>query len=200
MSKTIFFASRNEGKVGEVRAILEPLQYSVQSATDFPDLPEVIETGVTFEENALIKARAAAAATQCPTLADDSGLEVDALAGAPGVFSARYAGPDATDADRVNKLLQELAETGPGSLRTARFVAAVAVALPNGNAVAVRGVCEGAIAQAPRGEGGFGYDPIFIPKGYEKTFAELDSQEKNRISHRGQAMAHLPDLLAKILG
>ncbi len=149
----------------------------------------------TYSDNAIIKARFYAAATGMFALADDSGLEVDALEGAPGVFSARYAGKNATDADRRELLLSELAKTEDKD-RRARFIAVVAIASPDGTIVNLsEGVCEGIITAVPRGTGGFGYDPLFIPDGHDQTFAELPENVKNRISHRGRALMKTNDFL-----
>lgn len=174
-------ATHNRHKVEELQRILEPLGIEVTTA----ELPEVEETGATFEENAELKARSACLATGLPSVADDSGIAVDALGGAPGVHSARYAGPDATDADRNHKLLAELRDV-PDEMRTARFVSAVCCAFPGGEALTVTGVCEGRVAHAPRGSDGFGYDPIFLVG--EKTYAELTPSEKDAVSHRGKAL------------
>ena len=152
------------------------------------DLQEVEETGTTFAENAYLKAKAACEQTGLPAVADDSGLVVDALNGAPGVYSARYAGPDATDAQRMDKLLHEL-DGVPAEQRTARFVSAICVVYPDGERMDVEGVCEGSVAFAPRGHDGFGYDPIFLVG--EKTYAELTPAEKDVVSHRGKALREL---------
>ena len=190
----ILFATHNAGKLTEARQILEPLGYEVLGAEDV-NLPDVEETGATFEDNAALKAKAAARHAGVLAIADDSGLVVDALDGAPGVHSSRYAGAGATDADRIEKLLREL---GDAADRTARFVCALAVATPAGDTEVERGVCEGRVTKVPRGEGGFGYDPLFVPDGYQQTFAELAPEVKNRISHRGLAFEHLPQLLTTI--
>jgi XTP/dITP diphosphohydrolase len=154
------------------------------------------ENGATYSENAIAKARFYAAETGLIALADDSGLEVAALAGAPGVYSARYAGENASDADRRQLLLSELSTISNGD-RRARFVSVVAIAAPAGAVLNVaEGICEGTITFAPRGEGGFGYDPLFIPDGYTQTFAELPEDLKNRISHRALALAQTKQFLA----
>lgn len=149
---------------------------------------EVEETGATFTENASLKAQAYAAQAGLWTLADDSGLEVDALGGAPGIYSARYAGAGATDAERIARLLEELRHVEQDA-RRARFVCAVATADPTGNVIHVSlGTCEGSISREPHGAGGFGYDPIFIPDGYDESFGQLSSEIKARISHRARAL------------
>ncbi len=179
--ETFIMATHNRHKVTELQRILAPLGIEVTTA----DLPEVEETGTTFEENAQLKARSACRATGLPSVADDSGIVVDALGGAPGVYSARYAGPDATDADRNRKLLDEMRGV-PDEERTARFVSAVCCAFPDGEEITVAGVCEGRVAYLPRGNDGFGYDPIFLVG--KKTYAELTPSEKDAVSHRGKAL------------
>ena len=174
-------ATHNADKIQEFRRILEPLSIEAVSA----DLPEVEETGTTFAENAYLKAVSAFHATGKPAVADDSGLEVDALGGAPGIYSARYAGEDATNEQRIAKLLDTLREV-PEEKRTACFVCAICCVLPNGDLLTARGECPGKIAFAPRGTDGFGYDPVFLTG--EKTFAELSAEEKDNISHRGKAL------------
>ncbi|MDE0637446.1 MAG: RdgB/HAM1 family non-canonical purine NTP pyrophosphatase [Candidatus Poribacteria bacterium] len=192
----LVLATRNLGKVKELTAMLSPdgqrQNIQILSLQDFPDAPEVVEDGETYEENAAKKAVAIADYTGLRTLADDAGIEVDALDGAPGVHSKRWAGDDATDTIRVQKLLDALEGK---TNRTARFVAAIAIAEPievenpSYNRVqVVVGKCEGHIIHAPVGDSGFGYDPIFVPVGYEKTFAELGDAIKNRISHRSEAL------------
>lgn len=170
----------------------------VRLISDFPDAPEVEETGVTFAENAELKARSAAAATGHVALADDSGLEIDALGGKPGVMSNRFAGPNASDSDKY-MLILNLMSGIPDEHRSARFRAAVAIATPEGEVVVVEGKCEGMIAHDPSGEGGFGYDPIFYIPELGKTMAHLSSDEKNRISHRGQALKAAKKVLRDLL-
>jgi XTP/dITP diphosphohydrolase len=187
----IVLASSNEGKLRELQALLDPfgLTLTPQSALGIDAPPE---TGTTFLENALLKARHAAGLSGVPALADDSGIEVDALQGRPGVYSARYAGEGASDADNVEKMLQELLGVPPAK-RTARYQGVI-VLLADANdesPVIARGTWEGRIASAPRGAGGFGYDPIFVPCGFDRTAAELSATEKNAISHRGQALRSL---------
>lgn len=189
---TLVLATRNSGKISEIKALLPGVR--VTPAAAFPGCPEPEETGRTFEENALIKARAVSRYTGKTALADDSGLEVDALDGAPGVHSARYAGTDATDQDNIRCLLDALDGISDAD-RTARFRCVVAVLVPDGRTWTAEGTCEGRIVQAPRGDAGFGYDPLFVPAGYENTFAELDSGVKNRISHRALALRRIADVL-----
>lgn len=195
----IVLATRNRKKVDELRALLADMPVRVLSLSDFPDLPETPETGVTFAENAEIKAKAAAHATGRIALADDSGLEVDALGGQPGVYSNRFAGPGATDRDKYERVL-DLLEGVPDEKRTARFRAAVAISTPDGETVVVEGTCEGRIAHEPRGEGGFGYDPVFFLPELGRTMAELTPDEKNSISHRGKAMRAAKDVLREMVG
>ena len=189
---TIVLATRNQGKIAEIKALLPGVR--VQPAASYPGCPEPDETGRNFEENALLKARAAAQFTGRAALADDSGLEVDALDGAPGVRSARYAGAGATDRDNIQRLLDALDGT-PDADRTARFRCAMAVAAPDGRTWIAEGVCEGRIIREPRGGSGFGYDPLFIPAGYKSTFGELDTTVKNRISHRAIALDRILNVL-----
>lgn len=190
----LIVATRNQGKLAEIKAILsnETVLGQDEAGVDV----EVAETGTTFAENALLKARAIASLADCAVLADDSGLEVDALDGAPGVYTARYAGADATDADRMQKLLHALSGV-PDDRRTARFVCAMALILPDGSEHTFLGTCAGAIAHAPRGENGFGYDPVFLlPSG--KTLAEVGAEQKNQISHRYRALQQVAAFLDQI--
>jgi XTP/dITP diphosphohydrolase len=192
---TLLIATRNPGKLPEIRSILSGFPILLRSLAEFPETPDVEETGSTFAENAELKARTYAIATSCCTIGDDSGLEVEALGGAPGVYSARYAGPGASDSDRVELLLQELARTGD-SERRARFVCVVALADPDGRvAGSFTGTCEGRISYTPRGYNGFGYDPVFVPDGYDQTFGELESDVKDQISHRARALKALQSYL-----
>ncbi|HYY59202.1 MAG TPA: RdgB/HAM1 family non-canonical purine NTP pyrophosphatase [Pyrinomonadaceae bacterium] len=196
MPPELLIATRNPGKVSEIESLIGPLPLRLRSLAEFPLTQEVEETGSTFEENAAIKARDYAAQTGCWTLADDSGLEVEALGGAPGVLSARYGGAGATDAERIELLLDALARTLDAE-RRARFVCVVAIADSTAKLCALyTGACEGRISHAPRGRGGFGYDPIFVPDGYDKSFGELPPEIKQSISHRARALkAALPFLL-----
>lgn len=182
----IVLATRNRHKLEEIRAILGEPGLAWRSALDFPDVPDVIEDGDTFEANAGKKALALARATGCLALADDSGLEVDALGGAPGVYSARYAGEPADYAANNAKLLRELAGRTD---RAARFRCVLALAHPDGRVRFVEGRCEGRIIDRLRGANGFGYDPLFVADGFAETFAEMDAAVKNRISHRARALA-----------
>ena len=194
----VVIATRNPGKFREIKAILSSLPLKFLSLEDFPDLPEVVEDGATFAENAGKKARTIADFTGRLAIADDSGLVVDALQGRPGVFSSRYAGENATDGDRGQKLLEEMASIPEGK-RQARFVCAMAVALPRGRLEVVEGECRGRLTSAPRGKRGFGYDPIFFVPQFGKTMAELEPEEKNRISHRGRALERLKVILPEFL-
>lgn len=195
---TFIIATNNPKKLVELSRILNPLGIHAISAKEAGvNLDEVEETGTTFEDNAELKARAALDKTGMPAVADDSGLMVDALDGAPGVYSARYAGEGASDAERIEKLLNNM-ERVPKNERTARFVSAVCCVFPDGGKIVVRGECEGEIALAPAGEGGFGYDPVFLVEG-GKTYAELSAVEKDKISHRGRALRKLSDALKEKL-
>ncbi|HIE28761.1 TPA: XTP/dITP diphosphatase [Candidatus Poribacteria bacterium] len=187
-------ATNNPHKVKEIAAILRGQNYEILSLKDFSNAPVVAEDGDTFEENAAKKATTIARYTRLLTLADDSGLEVDALNGEPGVKSARFAGENATDEDRNRKLLNLLKDV-PETKRSARFKCAMALSNPQGDTDVVLGVCEGIIAFEPKGDTGFGYDPIFIVPRYRKTFAELGPAIKNRISHRAIALQKIKKLL-----
>lgn len=194
----LVLATRNEGKVREFREIMKELPFKILSLRDFPDFPEINEDGSTFEENALKKARALSSFTNDIAIADDSGLSVDALNGSPGVFSARYAGVGATDTENNLKLLDALKEI-PLKDRGASFKCAVAVVAPDGFEEVVIGECRGRIGFEMRGEEGFGYDPLFIPDGFDKTFAELGIETKNKISHRYKAIAAIKPVLKNFL-
>jgi XTP/dITP diphosphohydrolase len=184
----LLLGTRNPGKVKEIATILEGSGWTFSSLQEFEFVEPAAEDGVTYAENAIAKARFYAAATGLWALADDSGLEVAALGGAPGVYSARYAGDNASDADRRELLLAELAKIDSAE-RRARFVAAVAIADPNGVVLNLsEGICEGTITFEPRGASGFGYDPLFVPDGYDQTVAELPDEVKNVISHRARAL------------
>nr|WP_246405242.1 RdgB/HAM1 family non-canonical purine NTP pyrophosphatase [Nocardiopsis algeriensis] len=196
-------ATRNAKKVPELRAILADAGVSAEVLTlgAFPDAPEVPETEPSFVGNALLKARAIAAHTQLPAVADDSGLSVDELGGMPGVLSARWAGRFGEgDQDRANLdlVLDQLADT-PAERRGARFVCAAALVLPDGTEVVAEGVLEGRLLRERRGENGFGYDPVFVPEGETRTTAEMSPEEKNAVSHRGIAFRTLAKELAEML-
>ena len=193
--RSLVVATRNEGKLEELRQLLDDLPLELYGLTDFSDVETVPETGETFIENASLKAAGYAKQTGRLTLADDSGLEVDALGGAPGIRSARYAGEGASDAARTARLLAELS-TIPAAKRSARFVSAVAIANSEGQILNVSvGTCNGHIDLAPHGSGGFGYDPVFIPSGYDQSFGELKSVIKNQISHRARALSGAREFL-----
>ena len=202
---TLMLATGNLGKVAELSALLalHPGLGDVHLLTprDWPHpLTPVDETGATFAENAQLKARALAHATGLPALADDSGLCVDALGGRPGLHSARWSGPDASDADRNARLLSVLAPFHHPEQRAARFVCAVAVALPSGEEAVAEGVCVGVILTAPRGSAGFGYDPLFLLPDLGRTMADLTPDEKNARSHRARAVAGIAPRLPRLLG
>ena len=187
-SPSLLLGTRNSGKVREIADILGSIPWRIRSLEEFADFETPAETGDTYADNAIIKARFYASATGLCALADDSGLEVEALGGAPGVFSARYAGAGASDADRRTLLLSELADV-PADRRTARFVCAVAISLPDETILNLsEGTCNGKIIFEPRGSGGFGYDPLFVPDGFDATFAELPDTTKNQLSHRAVAL------------
>ena len=189
-------ASHNRAKAAEIQRILsdEGLDLDVVSLADVPGVELPPETGGTFGENATLKAEHAAAATGLPAVADDSGLEVDALDGEPGIRSARYAGENASDQDRYEKVLSLLREV-PDESRTARFRCAVAYSDPEGQVLLAEGTCEGRIAREPAGAGGFGYDPIFMPEGETRTMAQVTPEEKHAVSHRGRAFRRLARVL-----
>ncbi|HNT65505.1 MAG TPA: RdgB/HAM1 family non-canonical purine NTP pyrophosphatase [bacterium] len=190
---SLLLATRNRDKVVEIRQVLAGLDVEVISAIERDDLPEIEEDRDTLEGNASKKALVCSRIAQMASLADDTGLEVDALNGKPGVFSSRFAGENATYDDNVNKLLHEMAAV-PSTMRGARFRCVMALAI-DGRVETVEGVCEGEILFARRGEGGFGYDPVFYLPALDKTFAELSIEEKNRISHRGIALRKAVELI-----
>lgn len=195
--QVLVIATRNRKKVEEIRRILEGVAVELLSLDDFPGCPEVAEDADTFEGNAVKKAKAVADFTGKPSVADDSGLEVYALKGAPGVLSARYAGIVADDKKNLGKLLAELQGTGEGR-RGARFVCVIALAFPNNRVETFHGVAEGRIGTEPRGFNGFGYDPVFYPKGHHITFAEMSADEKDALSHRGIALRELRSYLSSV--
>ena len=196
---SVVVASTNPGKIVEVRQIFAALPLSLLTAEDVGSWPVVEESGDTYLANALLKARAVAAFTGRPALADDSGIEVDALDGAPGVHSARYAGEQASDEDNNTKLIAALDGVPPEG-RTARYRCVAVLVTPEGQEVAGIGSCEGRIGFEPRGSGGFGYDPWFVPQGETRTMAELTPEEKHAISHRGKALRGLADKLRHLDG
>jgi len=195
-SRPILLATRNRGKVDEFRDFFAQIPELRWYSLDEVNAPEVLEDGTTFRENAAKKAAQTAHHTGYLTLADDSGLVVDALDGAPGVFSARYAGPNATDNDNNRLLLQRLSDLSMPKKRRARFCCVLALATKDGVVCFAEGVCEGTVLSLPRGTAGFGYDPLFQPEGYDKSFAELDRATKNRISHRAHAMQKMLNYFA----
>jgi XTP/dITP diphosphohydrolase len=201
MSTHIVLATRNAHKIRELRAILADagLEPELVGTDAFPHVPDIPETGTTFAENALIKAGALARATGLPAIADDSGLCVDVLGGAPGIFSARWAGRHGDDQANLDLLLAQLADIGDEH-RGARFTCAAALVLPDGTQRVAEGVLEGTLRHEPVGSGGFGYDPILQPLGESRTCAELTAEEKNAISHRGKAFRALVPLLRELLG
>ena len=183
----ILIATGNAGKVREFAELLKDLPIKICGLKDFHNIEEVSETGASFEENAKLKAAGYALQTGLWTLADDSGLEVEALGNAPGVFSARYGGETASNAEKIEKLLAELKKTGDCE-RKARFVCAIALSSPDGEIIRLEiGMCKGLISDKPQGNNGFGYDPIFVPENFRKTFGELPENIKQEISHRGRA-------------
>jgi XTP/dITP diphosphohydrolase len=194
----LVLATRNQGKIREIEKTLDLPLLEIRSLQDFPDLPEVVEDGRTFLENAFKKAQACTQATGRPALADDSGLEVDCLNGAPGIYSARFSGAEATDEANNRKLLS-LLEGIPEERRTARFVCRIVLYLSEGKWIQTEGLCPGIIAPRPQGEHGFGYDPIFYLPEFNKTMAEIPLEEKNRISHRAQALRKIRSHLEAIL-
>ncbi len=189
-------ATRNPGKTAEIRDLMQGFPVQIRNLEDFGTIPEVEEDGDTFEENAYKKASFTARILGLPALADDSGLVVNALDGAPGVLSARYGGKDATDTDRCTKLLTELAGQKD---RRAAFECVISIAMPTGPALTYEARCEGLITELPVGHNGFGYDPVFFFPPLRKTFAELSRNEKSRVSHRGKALAELKLEMEKVL-
>ena len=197
MIRELVLATRNRHKSEELTALLGDLGITIRTLDEFPGAPEVVEDGDTCEANAVKKARAIADFTGLPAVADDTGLEVDALGGRPGVYAARYAGEDATYEDNCRKLLQEL--TGvPRERRTARFLTVAAIALPSGGIRMAQGTLDGVIAEEASGTLGFGYDPVFLIPELGKTLAELSADQKNAISHRAKAFTQAKDLLREM--
>lgn len=196
--KELVVATKNPGKLREIQSLLSRFQLKILSLQDFSQIPPPLEDGMTFAENAAKKAMEVARKTNRLALADDSGLVVDALQGRPGVFSARYAGERATDEQRCQKLLSEMANI-PEERRQAAFVCAMALASPEGKLQTVEAKCHGRITFSPQGRGGFGYDPIFLVPQFSRTMAELNPEVKNHISHRGQALKRIRRFLPSFL-
>lgn len=194
----LVLATKNKDKIREIRNLLEDLPVKILTFEDYSDFPEIEETGETLEENAILKAKGIAKFTGCVALADDSGLEVDALNGAPGVYSSRYAGLGCTYDDNNRKLLQEM-DGIPKVKRTARFRTVIAIAWDADNVVTVEGTASGLIAEGNSGADGFGYDPVFYYPPAGKTFAEMSLEEKNKVSHRGKALLKAKELLMRRL-
>jgi len=193
---TLVIATRNKGKTSEIRALLKNYPVIIKNLDDFGPIPDVKEDGDTFDDNAYKKASFASRVLGVPALADDSGLVVEALGGAPGVHSARYAGEDATDEQRIEKLLKEM--RGEKN-RKAAFECVISIAVPTGPALTYEARCEGEIAQEPAGNEGFGYDPVFYYPLLEKTFAQISREEKNLISHRGKALKEVVNEFDKLV-
>jgi XTP/dITP diphosphohydrolase len=198
MKKQIVLATRNRGKITELKALMQDFGIEVLSVADMEGVPEVEEDATTFLENSLKKAREISTATGIMALADDSGLVVDALNGAPGVYSARYAGDDATDEQNYLKLLDEIKDIPDGE-RTARFKCVMVLYHPSGQWISAEGACEGIISHEPTGSQGFGYDPVFFVPELGRSMAQLSSEEKNAISHRGNALKKLREMLPEFL-
>ena len=197
MIRELVLATRNHDKVIELVALLGNLGITIRTLDEFPDAPDVVEDGDTCEANAVKKARAIAEYTGLPAVADDTGLEVDALGGRPGVYAARYAGEDATYTDNCRKLLRELMGM-PRERRTAHFLTVAAIALPSGGVRVAHGTLDGVIAEEASGTLGFGYDPVFLIPELGKTLAQLSADQKNTISHRAKAFTQAKDLLRKM--
>jgi XTP/dITP diphosphohydrolase len=193
---TLVIATRNPNKIAEIKDLLADYPIQIKSLDDFGPIPSVEEDGDTFDDNAYKKSSFAAKVIGMPALADDSGLVVEALDGAPGVFSARYAGQSATDEQRYRKLLAEMKGK---TNRKAAFECVISIAVPSGPALTYEARCEGLIAEKPAGQNGFGYDPIFYYPPLNKTFAQLTREEKSRVSHRGKALGELRDEFDKVL-
>ncbi|PPA71570.1 XTP/dITP diphosphatase [Jeotgalibacillus proteolyticus] len=196
--KEVLIATKNPGKAREFEALFSPLDITVKTLLDYPEVGDVEETGTTFEENAILKAEAIAKQFQVLTIADDSGLIIDALNGEPGVYSARYAGTEKNDEKNIDKVLKNLLGV-PFSQRTARFHCTLAICKPDEEAITVTGKCEGLILTQRMGDEGFGYDPIFWIRDQKRTLAQMSREEKGAISHRGQAIHKLTQLLPEIV-
>ncbi|MBW1743646.1 MAG: XTP/dITP diphosphatase [Deltaproteobacteria bacterium] len=194
--QTLVLATRNAGKTKEMQELLKDFPVEINNLDDFGPIPSVEEDGVTFDDNAYKKASFAAKVLGMPALADDSGLQVDVLGGAPGVHSARYAGSNATDAENNARLWREMdGQTN----RAATFVCVISIAVPSGPALTYESECKGLIADVPEGDKGFGYDPLFYYPPLKKTFAQMTAEEKNRVSHRGKAFSELKEEFDKVL-
>jgi len=196
LKQIIVLATTNKGKTREIRELLADAPVEIKNLSDFGPIPEVIEDGETFDENAYKKASFTAKVLGYPAIADDSGLCVDALDGAPGVYSARYAGDNASDADNVKKMLTALEDK---KNRDAAFKCVISIAVPAGAALTYEGECKGVLTREPKGENGFGYDPLFFYPDFDKTFAQLTSKEKGRVSHRGMALKQVVKEIDKII-
>ena len=196
MFNIVVLATGNQGKVNEFKNLIKEFPVEVKCLSDFGSLPPAIEDGLTFDENAYKKALHTAKVLGVPAIADDSGLSVRALNGAPGVYSARYAGPGASDHENNTKLLKEL---GDQKDRSAFFTCVLSIAVPSGPALTYEATCEGTILESPRGEGGFGYDPLFYYSPLKKTFAEMSLEEKNQVSHRGKVLQELKSEFGKVM-
>ena len=192
--KTVIIASTNQGKFKEFKELMKGLSVEVKSLKDFPEIGDIEENGASFAENAYIKAKAVFDATGCLSIADDSGLEVDALDGAPGIYSARYAGEEKNDTANNEKLLSEMNVVSDKN-RGAQFHCAIVAIDQNGTRYDAEGIVRGHILRAPQGENGFGYDPLFYIEEFGRTTAELSMDEKNKISHRGQAVRQIVEIL-----
>jgi len=196
LKQIIVLATTNKGKTREINALLKGFPVEIKNLDDFGQIPEVIEDGTTFDDNAYKKASFTARVLGYPAMADDSGLCVEALDGAPGVWSARYAGKNATDADNVNKMLNDLKDKDN---RNAAFKCVISIAVPTGAALTYEGECQGVITKEPVGNNGFGYDPLFFYPEFNKTFAQLSIHQKGRVSHRGKALKEIADEMDKII-
>ncbi|MDR3631951.1 MAG: XTP/dITP diphosphatase [Desulfocapsaceae bacterium] len=196
MNKIIVLATNNKHKIKEFQSILSKFDIEIRSVSDFGPIPPAIEDGETFDENAYKKASHTARILGLPAIADDSGLVVPAVNGEPGVYSARYAGENATDAENTQKLLEKMKGVKD---RRASFKCVISLAVPSGPALTYEGQCDGVILEGPRGTSGFGYDPVFFFEEYSKTFAELSMEEKNIVSHRGKALAEFTSEIDKVV-
>jgi len=196
LKQIIVLATRNKGKTREIKALLKEFPIDIKNLDDFGPIPDVIEDGKTFDDNAYKKAAFTAKILGYPAMADDSGLCVEALDGAPGVYSARYAGENATDADNVKKMLTDLDGI---ENRNAAFQCVISIAVPTGAALTYEGECKGILTKEPMGDNGFGYDPLFFYPDFNKTFAQLTIEEKGKVSHRGKALKEIANEVDKII-